>query len=295
MYLLQQMLNGLALGGVLTLFALGFGLVFANMRVFNVAHAAVFAFAPIAAYFLMTSAGMPIWIVWPLSLVGAGILNVAIYLVAIRPLRERRDREMAAFVSTLGLLEALQELGDRVLDHEVVRFPSEVLPVHVWIVAGIRLTTVHALMLGITIVVFIVLWILVHRSGFGRQLRAVAYDRTAAEYLRVNSESVTVRVFFLSGALAGLAAVPVAVAFNQVSAELGSEYMVVAIAIMVLGGFGSIPGTVIAGTAVGILTSLTAAYATTSYRDVVIFGALLAFLAVRPRGLLTTAPEEERA
>lgn len=294
MYLLQQCLNGVILGAVLALFAMGFGLVFANMGVLNVAHEAVFASGAIAAYVFITSAGFTLLIAWPLAVVVSGLVNVCVYLLAVRPLRDRRDRALGAFVATLGMLGILMGVGAEILDHQTVQIPDRVFPKHTWHILGLRVGTIQILMLGISVISFLVLRHVMQRSGFGRRVRAVAFDRLASEYLGVRSERVTIQVFLISGAMAGLAAVPIAIAFNTVDAAMGARYLVLAMAVTVLGGVGSVVGTFYAGLVVGLVTSLTATYFTSSYRDVVVFIVLLGVLLVRPTGLVRTPAGVDR-
>jgi branched-chain amino acid transport system permease protein len=105
---------------------------------------------------------------------------------------------------------------------------------------------------------------------------------------------ITSLVFFISGALGGVGAVLVSIAFNQVNSSLGSSYLVLALAVMVIGGFGSVAGTLTAGLGLGVISSFTTAYVTSSFRDVVIFGLLMLFLIVRPSGLFRVADSAGR-
>jgi branched-chain amino acid transport system permease protein len=126
-------------------------------------------------------------------------------------------------------------------------------------------------------------------------VKTVAYDRELAALLGIDVERVTLVVFLVSGVVAGLAAVLVAVAFNVVDAQMGSSYGLIAMAITIIGGFGSIPGAMLAGLGVGLVSSMTTAYITTAYRDVVVFGVMLLVLFIRPRGLVAIPSLEQRA
>jgi branched-chain amino acid transport system permease protein len=284
-YFLQQTVNGVALGLVLALFAVGFSLVLANLGIFNVAHAAVFASGPVVAYLLVLHLGISVWVGWVIAIPTAAAINALIYLIAVRPLRARSDRELSTFAACLGALTALQAFGDKLLNQQTVRFPPGALKIHPFHFAGLSLSNIQVLMIVLSLASFAILGYVINRTFVGRQIRAVAFDREASEFVGVNSELVTVLVFVVSGAMAALAAVPISLAYNNISGELGSEYIVLAMAVMVLGGFGSVYGTLIASVALGIVNSLTAAYISSSYSQLIVFGALLLTLVVRPTGI----------
>jgi len=285
MYFLQQTVNGIAFGLVLALFAVGFSLVLANLGVFNIAHAAVFAAGPLIAYLLVIHLGVSVWLGWLIVIPLAAALNVFIYFVAVKPLRARPDRELSTFAACLGVLTALQALGDKLLNQQVVRFPPAAFSVTSLHIGSLLVSNIQILMIVLSLVSFAGLAYVINRTFIGRQIRAVAFDRHASEFLGVNSELVTVVVFLVSGAMAALAAIPISLAYNDISGELGNEYIVLAMAVMVIGGFGSVYGTLAASVALGVVNSLSAAYISSSYSEVIVFGALLLTLVVRPTGL----------
>lgn len=291
----QQTINGLALGSVFALYALGFSLVLANLKVFHVAHAAVFAWGGIFSWQLISEMGWPLWLGMPVSAVLSGLLNVAAYLLLIRHLENRPNKELAAFISSLGGLIALTELASLFLHNQAVRLPVDVFPNRVFRFAGLQLSAIQVLILTATAVIFVVLRWLVERTHTGRQMRSVAFDREVAAMLGTNVDRVSTMVFFVSGALAAVGATLVGVAFNIIDADLGSVYLITALTSMVIGGFGSVSGVLAGGLLVGLASSYTTAYITSSLRDVVVFGMLLAFLVVRPTGLFKVADASARA
>lgn len=294
-YFIQQLTNGAVFGVVLGLFALGYGLVVANLRVFNVAHEGAFVWSATAAYFLIAKHGWPLALAWPASMLVGAAVNLAVYLLAVRHLERRRDKELAAFVSTVGALTVLLEIANISLHRQTVKLPPGTFPQTVWNLAGIRVTSVQLLTTVAALIVFALLWYLIERTAFGRQLRAVAFDRGTASLLGINASRMTVAVFVMAGLLAGVAAIPIALSYNVISSDMGSTYVVLAISIMVIGGFGSVAGTFLAGLFAGILTSLTSSYLTSSYRDVIVYSALIGILLLRPQGLFSRGGEAIRA
>jgi branched-chain amino acid transport system permease protein len=182
----------------------------------------------------------------------------------------------------------LTALALNVLKNVSVRLPFNLFSNVNWDLHIVRISNLQLLMLGTTVVVFFFLRWLLSRTQFGREMRAVAHDRNMAAVLGVNVQRVSVLVFFLSGAIAGIGAALVSLAYNVVEGGLGQNYLVLAIAILVIGGLGSVIGAFSGGLLVGLVSAYTIGYITSSYRDVVVFGLLLLFLIVRPTGLFKT-------
>jgi branched-chain amino acid transport system permease protein len=290
----QQTLNGLVLGSVYGLYGLGFGLVLANLKVFHVAHAGVFTWGAVFAWLLTARAGAPLWMALPLAAILAGLVNVLAYFIVVRHLLKRKNTQLAAFISSLGALMVLDELAAKVLRGMVERIPREAYPVQTLRLGPLQFNTLDLTIVVLTASLMLLLAWLVHRTEWGREARAVAFNRDVAALLGTNVDRVSLGVFFLSGALGGVAAVLVAMAFNVISSNLGDTYLVIAIAAMVVGGFGSVMGVALGGLIIGLASTYAVAYIETSYRDLVVFLFLLMFLVVRPSGLLKTSNDLER-
>lgn len=290
----QQSVNGVVLGSVYALYALGFGLVIANLKIFHVAHAGVFTWGAVFAWLVTERLGLPLAAALPVAAVLSGIVNVMAYVFVIRHLLSRRDTELAAFVSSLGALVVLEETARLVLEGTVVRIPRDAFPITSLEIGPVNFTSLSIVIVATTALLVSAMGWIVMRTEFGRELRAVAHDRETAAGLGVNVDRVSAGVFFLSGAIAGCAAILVALAFNVISAELGSLYMVIALAAMVVGGFGSIPGILLGGLTIGLASTYATGYADSTYRDLVVFALLMVFLVVRPNGIIRTTNDLER-
>ena len=294
-FFLQQSVNGVVLGCVYALFALGFSLVLANLKIFHVAHEGVFTWGAVFAWLLMERLSIPLWLALPLIIVAVGALNVLLYAVLIRHLERRANRELAGFISSLGGLIVLVQAAEIVLGRKTVRLPFEAFPVHTWNLGLIQFSSIQALMVGAAVVGFAFLEWLVERTEVGREIKTVAYDRELASLLGVNADRISAVVFFVSGAVGAVSAVLVAIAFNVVNAELGASFLVLAIAVTVIGGFGSVRGALVGGLLVGLASTYTTGYVTSSFREVVVFLLMLAFLVARPTGLFKVAEAGHRA
>lgn len=201
---------------------------------------------------------------------------------------------MAAFISSMGGLIVLVELADHFLGGSVVRIGADAFDSVPVALGPIRVSTLHLAMVGLAfVIVAVTTWVLA-RTQWGREIRAVAFDRETASILGVDVDRVSAGVFFVSGAMAGVAASFVAMAFNIIDADLGSSYLVIALAAMVVGGFGSIPGMLVGGLLIGVVSTYATGYVSSSASELVVFVLLLIFLALRPEGLFRVRAELTR-
>ncbi len=289
----QQVLNGLVLGGVYALFALGFTLIFGIHRIMNMAHGAVFMAGAFIGLFTVR-AGLPIWFALPVAMAGAGLISILVEVVAFKPLRKLAlaDAELASIISSIGAGLIILSIGQYVSKTETMRFPFGTVPVEAIQVLGLRVTMLQLLMLGVAMLMVALLAYYLYRTARGRQIRAVAGNYRAAQLLGVNPNAIFYQTFFLSGALAGAAGVMVGLAFNAVQFLMGEPFLLKAFVAIILGGLGSVPGALIGGLVLGLLQSLSAAYLPALLVDAVIFLFLFVILMVRPDGLFVQSVPE---
>ena len=289
----QQVLNGLVLGGVYALFALGFTLIFGIHRIMNMAHGAVFmAGAFIGLYTVRV--GLPIWAALPVAMVGAGLVSIIVEVIAFKPLRKLAlaDAELASVISSIGAGLIILSIGQYVSKTETMRFPFGTVSADAIVVLGLRVTMLQLLMLGVAIAMVALLAYYLYRTAQGRQIRAIAGNYRAAQLLGVNPNAIFYQTFFVSGALAGAAGVMVGLAFNAVQFLMGEPFLLKAFVAIILGGLGSVPGALVGGLVLGLLQSLSAAYLPALLVDAVIFLLLFVILMVRPDGLFVQGTTE---
>lgn len=289
----QQVLNGLVLGGVYALFALGFTLIFGIHRIMNMAHGAVFMSGAFIGLFAVRL-GLPLWGALPVAMVGAGFVSILIEVVAFKPLRKLAlaDAELASIISSIGAGLIILSIGQYVSKTETMRFPFGTVPIDAVVVFGLRVTALQLLMLGVAMVSVVVLALYLYRTPHGRQVRAVAGNYRAAQLLGVNPNAIFYQTFFVSGALAGAAGVMVGLAFNAIQFLMGEPFLLKAFVAIILGGLGSVPGALVGGLVLGLLQSLSVAYLPALVVDAVIFLLLFAILMVRPDGLFAQSTME---
>ena len=301
--LIQLLLNGLSTGSVYALFALGYTLVFSVLGVINFAHGAVFTLGAYFTYFLIGGAAgangvlaglqlpfaLPFWLALPLAGLGAAAVALLIERTAFAPLRQRSADPLLALITSLGAGVVLVNLLQILMGAEGYAFPQGTdalgwLP-DALVIAGARIRTIQLLLLLVSAAAVVVLTVWLERSRGGQALRAVAEDATTAQLLGINSEAMIRLAFFLSGALAGLGGGLIGVSVSLPGPYFGIGYGLKGLAVLVLGGLGSVPGAIAGGLQMGLAEAVVPTEAS-GWRDALAFAILFAVLLLRPSGLL---------
>jgi branched-chain amino acid transport system permease protein len=288
----QQIINGLFLGSIYALFALGYTLVFGVLDILNLAHAAVFMLASFGALALVGH-GLHIFVAFPLSVLLAGVLGLVLERVAFRPLRGRADSNISGLISSLAMATVFEAVALEIWGPNISRFPFGTVPERQVQILGAVVSRLQLTIVAVAVGLFLVLWWLVSRTRLGREIRAVAESPRAARILGVNVDRVIAASFFISSALGGAAGVLFGLAFNSISPDMGRSVELKGLAVIILGGMGSMPGAVIAGFALGLSEVFVVAHLGASYRDAVSFAGLFLILVLRPRGLMGQAALRE--
>ncbi len=289
---LQQVINGLTIGSVYALIALGYTMVYGIMQMINFAHGEVFM---VGAYLglsvILTSgfqgpaAGSLVWFLCLIAVAAAGcaVLGLIIERVAYRPLR--CAPKLSLLITAIGVSFFLQNavmIGYGAQD----RYLPSLLPV---VVLGKGTVTVTSLQLVIFAVAFL-LMVLLHRivyaTGFGRAMRASAQDPLAARLMGISVDRVIALTFALGSALAGVGGVLFGSHYSTVNFHDGYLTGMKAFTAAVLGGIGNIPGAMVGGLLLGLIEGLSAGYVSTQWKNVIAFAVLVLVLLFRPRGLL---------
>jgi branched-chain amino acid transport system permease protein len=289
MLVLAQILNGVLLGGVYALFAVGLTLLLGIVGVFDVAHGAEFALVAIAGAKIAQSTGAGLLLLCVIGCaIGAG-LGLALEFVAVRPIRRRGvgigDASLrATLISTLAVLLALNAVNIGWTNGQPFRYPSR-FSYGGFLVAGISIQYIYVVAFLVATVVLILLWFGVRRTQQGRALRAVAEDGEAAEMLGVSVNAYSAMSLAVSGALAGLAGILLGVAFSAVDYGFGDNFLYRGFVIVIIGGLGSILGTLAAGVLLGVAEGLVSYFIGGQWQPAVAFTALMLVLVLRPSGL----------
>ncbi|MGF3055889.1 branched-chain amino acid ABC transporter permease [Microbacterium sp. YY-01] len=282
---MQQLLNGLFLGSIYALFAIGFTLVFGILDRLNLAHPAAFAASAFVGIWLTEAYDLPIGVVLVLVFVFGAILGLLIERIAFRPLKDRPDAHFAGLISSIAMGGMLIALLQAAFGPNTKRFPPGTVSEESVQVAGVTASYLQLTILVISLGLMIVLGLLVNRSALGRSMRAVAENPTAARVLGVNVDRVTAVTFAISTALGAVAGVLFALNVNSAQLGMGGAIELKGLAVIIVGGMGSLPGALVGGLVLGVAEVFAIQYIGSSWRDLIAFALLFIILLVRPEGI----------
>lgn len=280
---LTQVLNGLQLGSIYALVALGYTMVYGIILLLNFAHGDIIMFGSYVAWIALVQLGLNPAIAVLLAIFGCVVLGVLIDKVAYAPLREAP--RLSILITAIGVSYLLENGVQLLLGADAKVVPS-IIDLGTVQVFGSTLSGTALLTVAVTIVATVVLTLLVQKTRLGKAMRAVSEDMGAARLMGVNVNSTISFTFAVGSALAGIAAILYSMAYQQVSPTMGVILGTKAFVAAVLGGIGSIPGAVIGGLIVGFSEVFVAAFGLSVWQDAVVFLLLILVLVVKPTGLL---------
>lgn len=289
---MEQVINGLQLGLVYALIALGYTMVYGVVKLINFAHGDVFMVGAFVGYFGFTQWGLSVPLAVLTAMVVCSILGVTIERIAYRPLRYAP--KIAALISALGVSLFLEYFTSLKFvfgpNYRVVQRPIEEVQ---WNIAGITITNIQAMVFIVVVLMLLLLQHLIYRTKIGTAMRTVSVDHDAARLMGVNVDSVISVTFAIGSALAAVGGVLYAIAYPQIHPFMGIMPGLKAFTAAVLGGIGIIPGAVLGALIMGQVETLTAAFLSSQLRDAIAFSILIIVLLVRPCGILgKTEPEK---
>ncbi|HEY9496583.1 MAG TPA: branched-chain amino acid ABC transporter permease [Intrasporangium sp.] len=282
---MQQILNGLFIGSIYALFAIGFTLVFGILDRLNLAHPSVFAVSAFIGIELVADGGLSIWVALPIVLLVGAVLGLIIERLAFRPLKNRPDAHFAGLISSIALAGMFIALLQWRYGPDTRRFPAGSFPETPMQLAGVSVTMLQLAILLISLVLMVGLSWLVARTRLGRAMRAIAENPRAARVLGVNVDRVTAVTFAISSALGAVAGALFAMNVNSAQLGMGSAIELKGLAVIIVGGMGSLPGALVGGLVLGLAEVFAVQYIGSSWRDLIAFGLLFVILLVRPQGL----------
>ena len=280
---LTQVLNGLQLGSIYALVALGYTMVYGIILLLNFAHGDIIMFGSYVAWIALVQLGLNPAIAVLLAIFGCVVLGVLIDKVAYAPLREAP--RLSILITAIGVSYLLENGVQLLLGADAKVVPS-IIDLGTVQVFGSTLSGTALLTVAVTIVATVVLTLLVQKTRLGKAMRAVSEDMGAARLMGVNVNSTISFTFAVGSALAGIAAILYSMAYQQVSPTMGVMLGTKAFVAAVLGGIGSIPGAVVGGLIVGFSEVFVAAFGLSVWQDAVVFLLLILVLVVKSTGLL---------
>jgi branched-chain amino acid transport system permease protein len=292
--MLQQLVNGLSLGAVYAVFAIGFTLVFGVLNILNLSQGAVFMWGAYVGLQMVRSLALPLPVAILVAMAAAGLLGVASELLIFRLLRRRHAHRWMGMVASLALARILIAVAQEVFGTQVVTYPRNGLAGAFIEVLGARIQILQLVAIGVAVVMMLALAVLLRATRLGRGIRTVAFSESVARLVGVPVDRITMATFFVAGALAGGAGVLWSLLFQSVSPFMGDGILLKGLTVLILGGLGNVPGALVGGLLLGLVEVASTVIVGSSYRDAVGFGLVLLLLLTRPTGLFAT-PEAKRA
>lgn len=289
--LLEQLINGLTLGGVYALIALGFTLIFGVLKLMHIAHGDVFMFT---GYLIVTvlglSADVPFPVLLAIGIIGAAGLGWLTERIAFKPYR--RSHEYVPLISGIGISLVLQNVATLIWGPEQRTFAIDWKPQDL-VLGSLHVSGQRIAILFITLALMLLFnyWIL--RTRTGRAVRATAADPQTARLMGIPAERMIIITFMIGSGFAGAASVLVGALYGAIYPTLGFTVGLKAFAATLMGGLGSLSGAVLGGIVLGMLEVLTAAYFNVAYQDMAAMSILILVLLIRPSGLLGKRVEEK--
>ena len=295
--LLQQVINGLSLGAMYALLALGFTLVYGILELINFAHFNVFMVSSFIGMWALEMLGLSgqstvltgmalvgtLAFAFAVTMLAAGLLGVAIERLALRPLRNVPGT--AAMITTIGVSYILFNVILLGAGADSKNYANPLPPLR-WEIGEATLRLREVLVWGVTLALMLGLHLFVRRTKMGKAMQATAQDQEAARMMGVDVDRVVAVAFFLGSALAGAAGLIFGLYYNYTSFIIGYTAGLRAFTAAVLGGIGNIPGAMLGGLIIGLIESLGGQFLAVRWTDVIIFSILVLVLVFRPTGLL---------
>ena len=279
----EQLLNGIAMGSIYALITLGLALVYGILRILHVAHAGIYTVGAYVGLYLFQLSGSLIAGVAG-SMVFCALLGVAIERFVYYPLLKYPP--YVPLIGSIAVMLAIEELCRLIAGPQILTFPVE-LPFPQFQIGGINISSTLTAVYCITAVVLILLWYITSKTELGLAMRATSQDIQIADAMGINSHIIVSITFVIGSAIAAVAGILVGIYYNQVYPTMGAVPAYKTLALIVVGGLGSVPGAVIASLLLGVAETLLIGYANIPLpRDALAFIAMIAVLMWRSEGLL---------
>ena len=289
------LIDGVQLGSVYALVALGYTMVYGILKLLNFAHGDVYMIGAFIGYGVLTFFGGPLspnlplapllMLMFATAMLGSGFLGVAIERFAYRPLRNAP--RIAPLISALGVAFFLENSALLLFGSQFRQYDGfSLIGTNGFYISTVKITWITVLVVSSAACLMVALTLLVGHTNLGKAMRATSFDQEAAAMMGIDVDRVIVATFFIGSALAGAAGVMAGLAYSSIYHYMGFTAGLKGFAAAVVGGIGSIPGAMLGGLLIGLAESFTAAYMNGAWKDAVTFVILVLVMLFRPTGLL---------
>jgi branched-chain amino acid transport system permease protein len=293
---LQQLVNGLSLGSIYALIALGYTMVYGVLRLINFAHGDVYMVGAYVGYYLsrrLRGAEPSIFsalLVMLGAMLACALLGILIERLAYRPVR--REARLTLLITAIGVSLLLENLAQLVFGPDPKFFPS-LAPRADFVLEGVRVTSEQITVIAVSFLLMILLRFFILKTRTGKAMRAVSFSLDASRLMGISTDKIIAITFALGSALAAAAGVLIGMQIPKIDPLMGIPYGLKAFVAAVLGGIGSVPGAVLGGLLIGTSEVMVVGYLSSTYRDAIAFGILILVLLLRPQGLMGRVQKEK--
>jgi branched-chain amino acid transport system permease protein len=279
----QQIINGLSLGSVYALIAVGYSLVYSILLFSNFAHGGFLVVGGYACYYLLTQYGLNAWLSMAGALAASGVVAVLTECLAYRPIRERTSTTLYLLIASMGVSIVIENVFVIVVGGRFRALPQDTFPQALFNFCSVTIKAADILSLAVAVLFLGGLQLFLTRTRWGLAIRAAAFDLNTAGLMGVNVSRLISIVFFVAGLLAAVGGIFLSVSYTLYP-QLGGTITTKAFVAAVIGGLGSLPGAVVGSLILGMAEMLTAGFISSQMRDLVVFSMLVIMLLVKPAG-----------
>ncbi len=290
MQILQQLINGLSLGSIYALLALGYTMVYGIIKLINFAHGDVYMLGAFWGYYMINTFHVGFWTALILSMIFCAIIGVIVEFLAYRPLRD--SPRIVVLITAIGVSFLLENGMSYLFSSSPRDFPQAMV-MHRYHLGSLSISNVQILILVTSIVLMILLQLIIKRTRMGKAMRAVSVDPEAAQLIGINVDHTISFTFALGSALAGAAGVMIGLYYNSIDPLMGMTPGIKAFVAAVLGGIGLIPGAALGGFVIGLVETAVQAMGFSAFRDAAVYAILIVILIIRPAGILGKTTREK--
>ena len=280
--LLQQLINGISLGSIYALIALGYTMIYGIIKLINFAHGDIYMVGAYIGFYAITAGHLPLAAALIISMVVTAALGMLVERLAYKPLRHAP--RISLLITAIGVSFFLEYTGMYFVSPTPRTFPNvlEATKIHL---GSLVINGQQLFIFGITMVLMLILTYIVQRTKIGKAMRAASFDTETAQLMGVNADRIISITFAIGSALAAVAGVLVGLYYNSIDPLMGIMPGLKAFVAAVLGGIGILPGAVVGGLILGIIEALVAGFISSTFRDAAAFAILILVLLIKPSGL----------
>ena len=279
--ILQQLINGVSLGSIYALIALGYTMIYGIIKLINFAHGDIYMVGAYLGFYAITL-GIPVVPAILISMAVTSLLGIAVERFAYRPLRHAP--RISVLITAIGVSFLLEYVMMALVSPTPRTFPATISDVS-WTFEGLVISGQQLLIMGVTFILMIILTYIVRATKIGKAMRAASYDTEAAQLMGINADRIISITFAIGSALAAVAGVLIGIYYNSIDPLMGLMPGIKAFVAAVFGGIGILPGAVVGGIVLGIVEAFISGFGFSMFRDAAAFAILILVLLLRPAGI----------